>query len=141
MNFQRNLLMFGAMVAGAAALAAEEVYEKKGKDGVVEFSDQSSPGAQKIGVKPNVVHVTPVQPLEPAPDSPAAAMPEASPRGEEPVVIHRGVADDAYGVDEEGRRRRAVREEHREGGEDAVRAGERFESGKGAAHRGAHHRR
>lgn len=125
------------MIATSCAVGAAEVYESETKDGVIEFSDQNSPDARQIEVKPNVVDVTPVKPLEAAPDNARDAMPEApmdaGDAGEDLEVVHRGV------VDEDDERVRRAREQVREQAGDAVRAG--ADKGAEAAHRGAHRRR
>jgi hypothetical protein len=95
-------VVFAALVATSAIATAEQVYENVDEAGAVEFSDHASPSAKSIDVKPNVIEVTPVAPIEasaPVPRSEAAAV-----DGEiELDVTHQGVVDD---YDDELARRR-----------------------------------
>ena len=54
------------MTSTSFAAAAVEVYQQESQEGVPEFSDKPSLGAKKVEVKPNVIEVEPLQPLEPA---------------------------------------------------------------------------
>jgi len=127
-----------SLVAAVYAVGAEEVYESKGKDGTVEFSDHKSPDARKVTVQPNVLEVTPVKPLEPLPERTVEAV-APGPAGQNDIeVVHTGVADDE--LDRRERRRlREKTEARREatGSEKTVSGGE-----SGAVHqRARHHRR
>lgn len=83
--------------------AAEEVYKSKDAQGVVEYSDQASPGAQEVNIEPTVTHFEQVKPTESAP--PAEGAPSTT---TETVAPSGGVV-----VDVEGRSAAAVEEERR----------------------------
>jgi len=65
MNNFKYILLFLSLFCISLVSNAEQVYEKVDKQGVPSFSDQATPGAEKIDVKPNVVHQKPASP-EPA---------------------------------------------------------------------------
>jgi hypothetical protein len=52
------------MISTSFAVGAVEVYEQESQEGVPEFSDKPSLGAKKVEVKPNVIEVEPLEPLE-----------------------------------------------------------------------------
>ncbi len=54
------------MISTSFIAGAVEVYQHKGEQGEPEFSDKPSPGAKKVEIKPNVIEVEPLAPLEPA---------------------------------------------------------------------------
>ena len=54
------------MISTSFVAGAVEVYQQEGQQGVPEFSDKPSPGAKKVEIKPNVIEVEPLAPLEPA---------------------------------------------------------------------------
>ena len=123
-----QMVFFTAMIATGLTAVAQQVYENVDEQGEVEFSDRSSPGAKTIEVKPNVIDVTPVKPIESSTPVSSAEAP-ATPGGMAPDVEHQGVA-----TDDERLRRREVRKEsaeHIEHQEGAVHA---------PAHRGGHRR-
>jgi hypothetical protein len=132
------MLLSAAMITTSFTAGAQQVYENVDKQGAVEFSDHSSPGAKTIEVKPNIISVTPVKPIEPSTPVSAGEAPSTR-EGIEPEVEHQGIIG-AYDDDRE-RRRRALNEA-RDGNEHLVRpAGEaHVPARKGAAHRGGHHR-
>ncbi len=47
-------------------MAQGTVYKNVDKEGVPSFSDQPSPGAKSIEIKPNIINVAPVKPLPPS---------------------------------------------------------------------------
>ena len=65
MNYKHQLTVFAAIIAICFPAGAEEVYKGVDQKGVVEFSDQPSPGAKAVEVKPNVVPVEPVKSSSP----------------------------------------------------------------------------
>jgi hypothetical protein len=52
------------MISTSFVAGAVEVYEQESQEGVPEFSDKPSLGAKKVEVKPNVIEVEPLEPLE-----------------------------------------------------------------------------
>ena len=52
------------MISTSFAAAAVEIYQQESQEGVPEFSDKPSLGAKKVEVKPNVIEVEPLEPLE-----------------------------------------------------------------------------
>ena len=64
-NYKHQLTVFAAIIAMGLPAGAQEVYKSVDQKGVVEFSDQPSPGAKAVEVKPNVVPVEPVKSSSP----------------------------------------------------------------------------
>jgi hypothetical protein len=110
MNYNHRFMIVAAIICSSFTSGAQQVYESVDKQGVVEYSDELSPGAKEIVVKPNVVDVTPVKPLE---DSPQGSSSEevqgsAGPAVNAPTeVIQDGKSETAY-----ERERREQREEN-----------------------------
>lgn len=105
MNSHYRIMIFTVMLSVSLTASAEKVYEKTGKEGVPEFSDQPSPGAKKIEVKPNVVEIVPARRITPSPPvNPAKKKTSPSIDETGPGVI----------VDGEERRRKArhLKEKH-----------------------------
>jgi hypothetical protein len=73
------------MISASFVAGAVEVYQQEGQEGVPEFSDKPSLGAKKIEVKPNVIEVEPLKPLEPADIPPP---PDVSEGGKRPGDGH-----------------------------------------------------
>ena len=138
MNNNLNRMIFAVMITASFSAGAQGVYENVDQQGVVEFSDQASPGALQIDVRPNVVNVAPVNSAPPASVPGAAETPAGS---MQPEVIREGAGGDYYG-DEVNRRE--VRREYRERmdpGRDIARQPARGEPGKAAVrHGGGAHR-
>jgi len=119
MKYRNHVMIFAIMVAASFMVSAEEVYQSKDKQGNVEFSDQSSPGAKVIEVKkPTIVHLEPGKPAEQDPAPKAAKKPTAP---DQPEVVYGGdnYDDDEnrnrLGREEQERERKDERQEHREG--------------------------
>ena len=66
----KAIAIFLAVLLLPGIAAAANVYKSKDEQGVVEYSDRPSPGAEKVEIKPNVIH------LEKA-KSPGSAAPAA----------------------------------------------------------------
>ena len=140
MNYNHHIMIFAVMITAGFTAAAQEVYESVDKQGVVEFSDQPGAGAKEIDVRPNVVDVAPVAPIEASPPASATGA-VATPAGSvQPEVLHEGVAGDYYGDDENRREIHREGQERLERGEEAVRQPVRGETGREAVHEGAHRR-
>lgn len=73
-----------------------EIFKQESKDGVVEFSDEPSPGAKKIQVAPNVVEITPAPPIEPSPPAETRSSKKTTNENVEPQVIHLNSDDETY---------------------------------------------
>ena len=54
------------MITSSFTVGAVEIYKQEGQEVAPEFSDKPSLGAKKVEVKPNVIEVEPLKPLEPA---------------------------------------------------------------------------
>ena len=52
------------MITSSFVAGAVEIYIQEGQEGETEFSDKPSLGAKKVEVKPNVIEVEPLEPLE-----------------------------------------------------------------------------
>jgi len=107
-----QILVFVVMLTFSFTANAERVYESTDKEGVVEFSDKPSSGAEVINVeKPNVADTLPAEHVEPS-SSASATNTEGAPADSEQLeVIH--VGGDDYIDDDETRRERKERMEHR----------------------------
>ncbi|MDX2348758.1 MAG: hypothetical protein QNK32_00055 [Porticoccus sp.] len=114
MNSQRIISAFVLMLMISFTSNAEKVYERTNSQGVEEFSDQGSPDAKVIDIKPNVVEVVQPEPGEPRHES---AKPASREQGSVRVVDE-GVEDEGnnsnYYDDDVRRRENRVRREHRE---------------------------
>ncbi len=85
------------MITTSFVTGAVEVYQQEGEQGVPEFSDKPSPGAKKVEVKPNVIEVEPLQPLEPADIPPPPDVSEGRKKpgdADQPEVSRRGTDGD-----------------------------------------------
>jgi len=71
MNYKHLMMVFTAIITASFTAGAQEVYKNVDHQGVVEFSDQPSPGAKAVAVKPNVVLVEPVKSSSPVSAGPA----------------------------------------------------------------------
>ena len=60
----KAIATFLAVLLLPGIAAAEQVYKRRDAQGVVEYSDQPSPGAEKIEIKPNVIHLEKAKPSE-----------------------------------------------------------------------------
>ncbi len=58
----KAIATFLAVLLLPGIAAAEQVYKRRDAQGVVEYSDQPSPGAEKIEIKPNVIHLEKAKP-------------------------------------------------------------------------------
>lgn len=130
MNCKYRITLFAALMTTGFAVSAEEVFEKVDKQGGVEFSDQPSPGAKAIDVKPNVVNVTPVKPMGTTSPAPATGVAE-KPADEAPEVIREGGAGYLYDEDEKRKKHKKHEKVLSEG--KAVQQPARGEARKGAA--------
>jgi hypothetical protein len=136
MKYNHHIMIVAATITASFTTGAQEVYENVDQQGVVEFSDQPSSGAKPVDVRPNVVDVAPVKPIESSPpDSPTGAA-KAPTISVQPEVIQEGVTGDYY----DDRERRPEREKRMERREEAVRQPVRKELGREAVHQGAHRR-
>jgi hypothetical protein len=112
MNFQRKISAFVLMLMISFTVNAEKVYERTNSQGVAEFSDQPTPDAKVVDVKPNVVDVVQPERGEPRPDT-------LKPASRDQVrVIDEGVEHEGnnsnYYDDDVRRREDRVRREHLE---------------------------
>ncbi len=71
MNYKHLVMVFTVIVTTSFTAGAQEVYKNVDEKGVVEFSDQPSPGAKAVDVKPNVVPFEPVKSSSPVSAGPA----------------------------------------------------------------------
>jgi len=60
MKLSNQIVTLVVIVTTSCITSAVEVYESDDQQGVVEFSDQASPGARGVDIHPNVVNVAPV---------------------------------------------------------------------------------
>jgi hypothetical protein len=138
MNCSHQIMILVAMITTSFSAAAQEVYESVDQQGVVEFSDQPGAGAREVDVRPNVVDVAPVPPVETSPPASTTGAVEAPGGSVQPEVIHEGVAGDYYGDNE---KRREMYREHQETPERGAEAQPvRKETGREAVHKGGHRR-
>jgi hypothetical protein len=115
----RNSLIALAMAAVSFTAGAQEIYKSVDEDGVVEYSDMPSEGAQAISVDPNVVDVTPENRAGASREAAAGMREGAAESARQP----REDLEDDDGVDRRQRekmeakeRAGGIKEEQREGG-------------------------
>ena len=137
MNYNHHIMIFTAIITISFAAGAQEVYESVDQQGVVEFSDQPTAGAKEVDVRPNVVDVAPVAPVDLSQPAYATGDAETPAGSVQPDVIREGVADDYYGDDEN---RGEMYQESEERGRDAVRQPVREGTGSETVHEGVHRR-
>ena len=122
------------MISTCFAAYAQQVYENVDRQGVVEFSDQPGPDAKPVDVRPNVVGVAPVKPME-ASHSASPTTPAKAPAATvQPLEIQNNVSAD-YNDEQEVRRKR---ERLMDGSGEAVQKPARKVLGNPAMHKGAH---
>ncbi len=111
MKHRYHFVILAAISTASFVTGAESIYENTNKDGVVEFSDQRSPNAKAITVKPNVVNVVPVSPIgqpSPQPSTPPTETTEA------PVDnVQHEVVEEGYAYGQNGNRERLRESEER----------------------------
>ena len=87
------------MITTSFLAGAVEVYQQESEQGVPEFSDKPSLGAKKVEVKPNVIEVEPLAPLEPADIPPPPDVSEGGKipgNGDQPEVTRKSTVGDEY---------------------------------------------
>ncbi|RLA05361.1 MAG: hypothetical protein DRQ60_00710 [Gammaproteobacteria bacterium] len=83
MKFSNQIMTLVAIATTSCIAGAADVYESDDQQGVAEFSDQASPGARQVDIDPNVVHVSPVTPVDsPSSAATARSVTEAADRGQ-----------------------------------------------------------
>jgi len=122
------------MISTCFAAYAQQVYENVDRQGVVEFSDQPGPDAKPVDVRPNVVDVAPVNPMEASPPASSTRPAKAPAATVQPLEIQNNVSTD-YNDEREVRRKR---ERLMDGSGEAVQKPARKVLGSPAVHKGAH---
>ena len=111
MNCKHRITIFAAIMTTSFTASAQEVFEKVDPQGGVEFSDQPSPGAKAIDVKPNVVNVTPVKPIQPTAPASSAGGKGTPASSAQPEEIRDVGTSNIYDDDE---KRENLKERHEE---------------------------
>lgn len=91
-----NIFLSVALFSASVFAGSIEIFKQESKGGVVEFSDEPSPGAEKIRVNPNVVEITPAPPIEPSPPAETRSSKKTTNENVEPQVIHLNSDDETY---------------------------------------------
>ncbi len=91
-----SIFLSAALFSTSIFAGSIEIFKQESKGGVVEFSDEPSPGAKKIQVDPNVVEITPAPPIEPSPPAETTKPKSTANENVEPQVIHLNSDDETY---------------------------------------------
>ena len=134
MKYRHSIMILAPMICTCFAAYAQEVYENVDRQGVVEFSDQPSPDAKPVDVRPNVVDVAPVKPMEASPPASPTGPAKAPAATVQPLEMQNNVSTD-YNDEREARRKR---ERLMDGNGEAVQEPARKVLGDPAGHKGAH---
>lgn len=125
MNNQKRVLVTVCMLAVSIAAGAQEIYQRRNADGVLEFSDRPFAGGAgtQVEVRPNVVATNPVGRPKRAPAAAAADAADAAPAASQPRQV---VTDDGTNY-VRARNTRAARERRENNRENRERRGYRDE--------------
>jgi hypothetical protein len=91
-----NFFLAVALFSTHSFAGSIEVFKQQNPDGSIEFSDEASPGAQKIQVDPNVVDVVPAPVIEASPPADTPKQKKAASDDVDPQVIHLNSDDETY---------------------------------------------
>jgi len=91
-----NIFLGAALFSTNLFAGSIEIFKQENPNGTVEFSDEPTPGAQKIKVDPNVVEVTPAPPIEPSPPADTSKQRNTANENVDPQVIHLNSDDETY---------------------------------------------
>ncbi|PCJ36173.1 MAG: hypothetical protein COA75_08015 [Cellvibrionales bacterium] len=93
MKYPNYLLAFIATFSFTLLTEAKEIYESKGKQGGVEFTDQPSPGAEVVNIQePNIADA--VDSPKPTQDKPEIKKTTKQSEPVEPEISYRNIAGD-----------------------------------------------